>query len=71
MLYQVDDALLHAVSGIELSRVRTELRLLRPEAYQLKSDRVERGRHCYAIKCLSKFQFSSVSAFTRLVDASV
>jgi len=38
------------MSGIELSRVRTELRLLPPEAYQQKSDRVERGRHCYAIK---------------------
>jgi hypothetical protein len=43
MLYQVDDPLLHAMSGIELSRVRTELRLLLPEAYQQKSDRVERG----------------------------
>ena len=50
MLYQVDDALPHAMSGIELSRVRTELRLLPPEAYQQKFDRVERGRHCYAIK---------------------
>ncbi len=52
MLYQVDDALLHAMSGIEieLSRVRTELRLHLPEAYQQKPDRVERGRHCYAIK---------------------
>ena len=49
MLYQVDGALLHAMSGIELSRIRTELRLLLPEAYQQKSDRVERGRHCYAI----------------------
>jgi hypothetical protein len=49
MLYQVDDALLHAMSGSELSRVRTALRLL-PEAYQQKSDRVERGRHCHAIK---------------------
>ena len=28
MLHQVDDALPHAMSGIELSRVRTELRLL-------------------------------------------
>ncbi len=43
MLYQVDDALLHAMSGIELSRVPTELRLLLPEAYQQKSDRVERA----------------------------
>ena len=50
MLYQVDDALLHAMSGIELSRVRTELRLLLPEAYQQKSDRVEMGRRCHAIK---------------------
>jgi hypothetical protein len=28
MPHQVDDALLHAMSGTELSRVRTELRLL-------------------------------------------
>jgi hypothetical protein len=28
MPYQVDDALRHAMSGTELSRVRTELRLL-------------------------------------------
>ena len=40
-----------AMSGTELSRVPTELRLLPPEAYQQKSDRVERRRHCYAIKC--------------------
>ena len=53
MLYQVDDALPHAMSGIELSRVRTELRLLPPEAYQRNSDRVERRRHCYAIKCFT------------------
>lgn len=32
MLHQVDDASLHAMSGIELSRVRTELRLLPHEA---------------------------------------
>ena len=50
MLHQVDDALPLAMSGTELSRVRTELRLLPPEAYQQKSDRVEKGRHCYAIK---------------------
>ena len=31
MPYQVDDALRHAMSGTELSRVRTELRLLPPE----------------------------------------
>ncbi len=39
----VDDALLHAMSDSELSRVRTELRLLLPEAYQQKSDRVREG----------------------------
>ena len=50
MPYQVHDALPHAISGTELSRVRTELRLLPPEAYQQKSDCVERGRHCNAIK---------------------
>jgi hypothetical protein len=43
MLLQVHDALLRAMSGIELSRVRTELRLLPPEAYQQNSDRVERA----------------------------
>jgi hypothetical protein len=31
MPHQVDDALLHAMSGTDLSRVRTELRLLPPE----------------------------------------
>jgi hypothetical protein len=31
MPHQVDDALRHAMSGTELSRVRTELRLLPPE----------------------------------------
>ena len=31
MPHQVDDALLNAMSGTELSRVRTELRLLPPE----------------------------------------
>ncbi len=41
MPHQVDDALLHAMSGIELSRVRTELRLLPPEAYQPMPTRVE------------------------------
>src|SRR5712664_519218 len=31
MPHQVDDAIVHAMSGTELSRVRTELRLLPPE----------------------------------------
>ena len=53
MPYQVDDAVQHAMSGTELSPVRTELRLLPPEAYQQKSDRVERGRHCYGAATLA------------------
>ena len=53
MLHPVDDALPLAMSGTELSRVRTELRLLPPEAYQQKSDRVERGRHCYGAATLA------------------
>ncbi len=61
MPYQVDDALVHAMSGTELSRVRTEFRLLPPEAYQQKSDRVERGRHCYAIKSSPKSSPSTSS----------
>ena len=60
MLHQVDDALPHAMSGTELSRVQTELRLLPPEAYQQKSDRVERGRHCYAIKRRARDSTSQV-----------
>ena len=37
------------MSGTELSRVRTEFRL-RPPSLSTKATRVERGRHCYAIK---------------------
>src|SRR5580704_5990316 len=65
MLHQVDDALPHAMSGTELSRVRTELRLLPPEAYQQKSDRVERSRHCYAIKCRTSTSLVRPSALDR------
>jgi hypothetical protein len=65
MLHQVDDALPHAMSGTELSRVRTELRLLPPEAYQQKSDRVERGRHCYAIKWFGRPEARPPVATTR------
>jgi hypothetical protein len=36
MPYQVDDALQHAMSGIELSRVRTELRPLPPPSLSTK-----------------------------------
>jgi hypothetical protein len=53
MLYQVDDALPHALSGTEPSRVRTELPLLPPEGHHQESDRVERGRLCYAIMWIS------------------
>jgi len=37
MPYQVDDDMLHAMSGTELSRVRTELRLLPPEPIKQSS----------------------------------
>ena len=37
MPYQVDDDVLHAISGTELSRVRTELRLLPPEPIKQSS----------------------------------
>jgi hypothetical protein len=51
MPYQVPDALLHAMSGTELSRVRTELRLLPREPIKQVCSRRGEGRHCYAIKC--------------------
>ena len=37
MPYQVDDDVLHAMSGTELSCVRTELRLLPPEPIKQSS----------------------------------
>ena len=52
MPHQVHGVLLRAMSGTELSRVRTELRLLLPEAYQQKYDHVERGRHGYGAATL-------------------
>ena len=48
---QVDGVLARAMSGTELSRVRTEFRL-RPPNLSAKAARVEGGRHCYAIKSL-------------------
>jgi len=71
MLYQVDDALPHAMSGIELSRVRTELRLLLPEAYQQNSDRLERRRHCYAIRWFrTNFSVSLIAGSLRTTVSS-
>jgi hypothetical protein len=49
MLIQVRGVLVHAMSGTELSRVRTEFRLRLPETIN-KSRLESRGRHCYAIK---------------------
>jgi hypothetical protein len=46
---QVDGVLVHAMSGTELSRVRTEFRLRLPEPLH-KRPLESRGRHCYAIK---------------------
>src|SRR5882757_5156241 len=68
MLCQVDDALLHARSGTELSDVRTELQLLSPRGYQQKSDRVERGRHCYAIKWVMQSSGTAAGFNVRLSD---
>ncbi len=48
---QVDGAFVRcAMSGTELSRVRTEFRLRPPERIN-QSLLESRGRHCYAIKC--------------------
>ena len=60
MPFQVDGALVHATSGNELSRVRTEFRLILPRAYQAMPTRVE-SRHRYAIKFL-KLSRSVVSS---------
>jgi hypothetical protein len=49
MLIQARGVLVHAMSGTELSRVRTEFRLRLPETIN-KSRLESRGRHCYAIK---------------------
>jgi hypothetical protein len=48
MPIQVDGVLVRAMSGNELSRVRTEFRLRLPEPIN-KSLLESRGRHCYAI----------------------
>ena len=50
MPIQVRGVLVHAMSGTELSRVRTEFRLRLPEPIN-KSPLESRGRHCYAIMC--------------------
>jgi hypothetical protein len=49
MPIQVRGVRVHAMSGTELSRVRTEFRLRLPEPIN-KSPLESRGRHCYAIK---------------------
>jgi hypothetical protein len=53
MPIQVRGVLVHAMSGTELSRVRTEFRLRLPEPIN-KSPLESRGRHCYAIKFRTK-----------------
>ena len=55
MPIQVRGVLLRAMSGNELSRVRTEFRLRLPEPIN-KSLLESRGRHCYAI--MFRFQNS-------------
>jgi len=49
MPIQVHGVLVHAMSGTELSRVRTEFRLRLPEPINQRPLE-SRGRHCYAIK---------------------
>jgi hypothetical protein len=61
MPIQVDDVFLPAMSGTELSRVRTEFRLRLPEPIN-KSLLESRGRHCYAIK------LSTRTGLVRLCD---
>ena len=48
MPIQVCGVVVHAMSGTELSRVRTEYRLRLPEPID-KSPLESRGRRCYAI----------------------
>jgi hypothetical protein len=48
MPIQVASVLVRAMSGTELSRVRTEFRLRPPERIN-QSPPESRGRHCYAI----------------------
>jgi hypothetical protein len=50
---QVDGVLVRAMSGTELSRVRTEFRLHPPEPLGRQATKVYSGRgsrHCYEIK---------------------
>jgi hypothetical protein len=61
---QVDDALVRAMSGTELSRVRTEFRL-RPPVPVNQSLLESRGRHCYAIKWFGRNFTCPVTALTR------
>jgi hypothetical protein len=51
MPIQVDGVLVRAMSGNELSRVRTEFRLRFPEPIN-KSLLESRGRHCYGAATL-------------------
>jgi hypothetical protein len=64
MLHQVDDALLHAMSGTELSRVRTEPRLLLPEPIN-QSLLASRGADI--VMQSSRFAAKSTRPITRLI----
>ena len=68
MPIQVDDALVRAMSGTELSRVRTEFRLRLPEPINQRPLE-SRGRHCYAIK-LSVTSNVSLSELIQALDES-
>jgi hypothetical protein len=68
MPIQVHDALVRAMSGTELSRVRTEFRLRPPEPINQRPLE-SRGRHCYAIK--SKSHLSDWHLPAQPVDATL
>ena len=73
MPYQVDDALLHAMSGTELSRVRTELRLLpEPNNQRLLMSRgadivmqssLRQSQGTVIVGCHQCYQFSAFSCY--------
>jgi hypothetical protein len=68
MPYQVDDATLHAMSGSELSRVRTELRLLpREPIKQVCSRRGGPALLCNQVESLRSLLVSQLFSYGRQV----
>jgi hypothetical protein len=63
MPIQVHGVLVRAMSGTELSRVRTEFRLRLPEPINHHSS--SRGRHCDAIKSAERLAFQEENPDTK------